>query len=196
MKRLPLLLTFLLTTAFTAFAGDQIKRKVKVMVDGSAEASSFLTRELRTLGDVEVVSTNQDYTINLLVLKTHTKQSIPTGFVLSLVITRRNSIALVLEGVTNRITDTLALGMVNSASVASQDLVLLDAHEVETCGPDDLRKACEGMVARFDAEHLEPARQSWKKLQDMIKKTPQSTRDPISLGLGPRRITNTTPTSP
>lgn len=87
MKSFPLLLGFLLTAAFSAFADDQFKTKTKIKVtaDGSVEASRFIMRELRTLGDVEIVSTNQDYSIELLVLESKTKgNNIPTGFALSL----------------------------------------------------------------------------------------------------------------
>lgn len=202
MKSISALIIVVVTVlSFAVFAEEQIKTKVKVTVDGRVEASSFITRELRSLGDVEVVSTNQDYSINILVLETKTKQNIATGFALSILITRGNSIALVLGMTTNRIADEQALGLVNAAAVASKDLVILEEHEVETCGPDGLRKVCEEIVARFDSEHLERDRRTWNQIQgilkDKLKKAaPSAPSDPISLGLGPRRMTNSAPTSP
>ena len=201
MNRTPLLLGLLLAAAFSALADDQPKTKVKVTVagSGSVEASSFITRELRTLGDVEIVSTNQDCSIEVVVLETK-RGGNPIGYALSILITGRNSIPYVLGVATKNISDDSARSIVNSAAIASKELVTVLLHEVRTCPDDGLRKTCESIVAQFDTDHLEPGRKMWKDLQEQSQGTvrkspPPNADDPISLGLGPSRTTNSAPVS-
>src|SRR5258708_540593 len=98
-------LLILALSVFGALGDEPSKIRVKVVVDGSIEASSFIMRELRALRDVAVVVTNEDYRIGLVVLETATQQQVPTGFALSLPITEGNSIPIIINMYTNRISD-------------------------------------------------------------------------------------------
>jgi hypothetical protein len=85
----------------TALADDQeksIKVRVRVSADDSMkrETLSFLTRELRSLGDVEVVDTAPDYEISVVALETSSRGStVPTGYAVSAIVTAPIDLTLV-----------------------------------------------------------------------------------------------------
>ena len=69
---------WIITVRVTVSAPDSMKR----------EALSFLTRELRALGDVEVVDTAPRYQIQVVALETSSRaSSVPTGYAVSAIVT-------------------------------------------------------------------------------------------------------------
>jgi hypothetical protein len=79
--------------ALSALADDQeklIKVRVRVSAPDSMkpEALSFLTRELRALGDVKVVDTAPQYQIDVVALEISSRAStVPTGYAISAIVT-------------------------------------------------------------------------------------------------------------
>lgn len=103
-------------------------------VQAKKDALSYITRELRSLGDVEVVD-DGDYSISLIVIKTTTKANVHNGFVVSY--------------------NFLQIQRCNGEF----GWLVLD-HQLEIGGPDDLRAICESIIAEQDTTSLAKLRKA------------------------------------
>jgi hypothetical protein len=163
--------------ALSALADDQEffwpQTRIKVRVTVSApdsmkrEARSFLTRELRALGDVEVVDTvaYSDYHIHrhIRVVAVETKSrgsTVPTGYAVSAIVTvPLNLITL----------KTILPGFDDAKLKAAKETTacheLIFGHYLRIGPPDGLAELCESLIAEIDGEEFEGVRKSNRELK-------------------------------
>lgn len=107
--------------------------------DGSLKSqfTSFLSRELRSLGDVTMVEEKPDFVISVGVLKVQKVGEITTGFAASSLVTK-----------------PLAADIVTGP-------VLVLGHNLDVGATGDIQSKCQGMIADFDTSVLGPDRRLW-----------------------------------
>ena len=136
------------------------------------ETLSFLTRELRSLGDVEVVDTAPDYEISVVALETSSRGStVPTGYAVSAIVTAPIDLTLVknqgeaLRPSNAKLYDSLFKTIEHTT--AGRELIL--GHYLRITSPDRLAQLCESLIAEIDGETFEGLRKSmreWKRIVD------------------------------
>jgi hypothetical protein len=133
--KLAITLLFVLLLSFSAF-GQAKRYEVGISVSGStdskSEVESFLKRELRSLGDVDIVETG-DFTIFVSAIKLQLKSGSYTGF-----------------SVSYDATETISCN-------GKIYFDLVDSGH-QTGGKDDLRKIIESIIIDFDKIILEKKR--------------------------------------
>jgi len=143
----------LLLIPLSAFAEEK-KMFVSVVVtgDNKDQISSYVKRELRELNDVELIPFG-DYSIYIVCLEAENRNREPIGFTLSWVVTDTwEPWEIVLR--------TLAECGPRSAYDEARTAVpvTLKQHIIQTIPMEDVKKACERLVAKFDTQVLEPDR--------------------------------------
>lgn len=141
------------------------KFKVQVVVDQDGKfdeldlrAASYIKRELRGLGDVEVVNYSVEWSLHLVVFETKTVNGHVTGIVLGVVFTRS-----MIDILTNDLV-RYKKQMPDLGDDVVKALAFLHPYEsyqsvsVFADGKDKLREVCERAVTKFDILYLEPAR--------------------------------------
>jgi len=179
------------------------KYTTKVRLDIAAneeiknEVYSYLSRELRSLGDAKLVEDNPDWTIKVIALQIKTKAGYKSGITLSVVITKRLSEQAILkEGLEAARQEKLLLDELisepdsrNSESLLSMasfwhnrleylaNLNTIHAHWLMVGDTKDLQHLCQGIVADFDAEHLKTDRKMWQMVQEVVRSQGKSKED-------------------
>ena len=133
-----------------------------------AEATSYLSRELRSLGDVIIVDKDAEWELKVVALKLlYENGKGYDGYVISMVVLKAFR-----EDVMN-----LMLKMFSIEDNAKKNIIGLTsglskwkANWVVIEPPNNLRRGCEGLVAIFDSQHLEEDRKSWQSTIDEMKK--------------------------
>lgn len=151
-------LLILLFCSFAVSVSAQTKPKFKptfriwvdVSGDNISEAESYLKRELRSLGDVEIVDhfAIPHFTIHAVILRTKNMSGRETGL----------AISWVTESHLHKLEDKYTG-------------ILLD-HQLWTTGTESLKRKCEEYIARFDSMALEPMRGGIKEILNGIKGNP------------------------
>jgi hypothetical protein len=155
--------------AFVAFLGTAApKRMLRIRTDVrrtesmlAARVSSLLNRDLRALGDVDIVTEAKDYSIIVIPMTMITKEGHETGIALSVVVLSpfpTNS--LVMLG-TNCNAAFWASALVEYSKPGLHTLVL--------CADRDLPLYIEKLVSAIDTADLEPSRQSFRVIEDALK---------------------------
>ena len=141
-RALAVLIAFLsIVVLFTGWARSQTpERKITIgiLLSGDykpieTEIRSYLARELRSLGDVEIVEAGGDFDLQIILLKTETKGGTFTGYTVSMSVTEF----------------VICAGKVHELFVTAF---------LHTAGKDDLRKLCEGLITSFDSTVMEKRR--------------------------------------
>jgi len=138
-------------------ANDNIKGQIE----------SYISRELRSLGDVIVTDDNPDWVLHIVALEPTSKGGNKVGIILSVVITRPfksnglNVLLIVLREVKKNEREIL--------SSMTADLNSIASHEIRVGSPEDLRNMCNSIVADFDTDQIKPFRESWLEMQDIVK---------------------------
>ena len=168
----------------SALAGEQeftlpqkwIKVRVTVSASDSMkrEALSFLTRELRALGDVEVVDTAPSYQIEVVALETSSRAStVPTGYAVSAIVTSPVNLS-VLKSLFEQLGQGENAELYDSLFKATEEATagheMIFGHYLRIGPSDELAKLCEGLIATIDGETFERAR---KAMQEMKQKVEQ-----------------------
>jgi hypothetical protein len=162
--------------------------RVQVVVSSSDEvrdgelcsrAKSFLTRDLRELRDITVDDSDPDWSRELIAMQPSVAGRV-TGYALSYTLR-----APLVRGATLTFSE-LPTGLPEEVSSLFQRAAVALSHYRDhqlMLGPmESLKRTCEGIVADFDAKHLEPARQetdsfhrrmrdAWKQIE--LKKKPR-----------------------
>ena len=128
-------------------SGTNPKLRVQVLVSSDNMKNtieSFMNRELRSLGDVEISYSEPQWTINVVHLKLAVNGMF-TGHALSVVATK-----------------AIASQSTNKYAAPIDALV---HHVLCIGGTDDLRERCQMIVAGFDSSELEPYRQVNKNVR-------------------------------
>ncbi len=200
MKKIALLLTpALLIAAFISLAvgnsekAEPPKYSTKVRLSIAAneeiknEVYSYLSRELRSLGDVKLVEDEPDWNIQVVAMQIKNKLRYETGVAFSVVIEKRGNVTgkllLIVPHVfqisseeweklkeTKHYTYT---GLETAFTKLTYGLTDIRAHWLRIGGTEDVQRLCQGIVADFDAEHLKTEREMWQKFwEDLFRQYP------------------------
>jgi hypothetical protein len=146
MKKLILLILIVCGMSFLGF-GQSFKFVVNVDVqlrekDLQDKVESYVTRELRSLGDVEISNKDPFYTIRILGLKDRTVGGRSLGYTLSTVIIWHSTC---LTPSAKTVQDTYPCE-------------IFDDHYIRSGSDDDLQDLCKDIVTNFDIRSLKPLR--------------------------------------
>ncbi|HEX8397834.1 MAG TPA: hypothetical protein VF644_10435 [Pyrinomonadaceae bacterium] len=132
------------------------KKDFSISVDVQAKdkttqnlVESYITRELRTLGDVDIKENEPFYRMTIIVLKNKSTDGLNIGYTLSITTSYRNKCLHSVKK--DGKPDTYAC-------------YVSSGHSVHIGGLGDLRSMCEEVVNEFDIETLKPTRDVFKKL--------------------------------
>jgi hypothetical protein len=129
-------------------ANESIKGKIE----------SYLSRELRSLGDVVVTDDNPRWILSVVALESESKSGYKTGVDLSVVI---------LEPFNNQFfVDMVPEKSKELASSMTSSLYSYSGHWLRVGAPEDLRSICNGIIADFDSSELKEARDFWQMMID------------------------------
>lgn len=148
---------------------SKFSARVKVNVMGDANikgtVSSYFHRELRSLGDVEIVDKDPEWTLDVLAMELKLTGGATTGVAISTVISR----AFVNDGLSMMLQPKFKEYGLEMTS----GLTLPPAHWLNVAGRDDAQKLSRTIVADFDTLHLEETRKVWRNVREVIKKYKQ-----------------------
>lgn len=163
MKRIVWVALLLMSLSLGARAQDAVPaRTTRVLIDVGCDdvalksrITSFISREMRSLGDIEITDVNPSYKISVVAISVTLKSGYTAGHAVSTVISRplgNWSWALSKE-----------LTPENRESISSiiSDHESLEKHGLFVGSEDGLRSSLEEMIAEFDAQELEPMRRFW-----------------------------------
>jgi hypothetical protein len=165
---------YLLIPQATFSQESQPKFSCRISLDITAddkikgEISSYISRELRSLGDVVITGTDPALKIEIVALEVNSGNS-SVGYAISVLVSKP--------------IDSFALDLIASAPSSSEDKqfmrgVYLDyrklvSHFVQTGPHSDLPLTCKKIVTTIDSDAIEGERKMWQTLQDYRKKNPQ-----------------------
>jgi hypothetical protein len=152
---------------FTLEANTESPRPViRVFLDVSARdsndksmATSYLSRELRQIGDVQVTTENPAYVIECQVIRNHAGGEL-VGYTLSYLVTSYMERIVTLNFLRDKISPSDLQFLVKLHSGKKGNLVTDGIH---VCPPSELRKACADLIAALDGDVFQPARLSAQK---------------------------------
>ena len=125
---------------------------------------SYISRELRSLGDVVVVDSQPNYTISIVALNSRNKANEDIGYAFSVVVTSELTgqyiATLTSDCKSNKNKDLLFTWLATMSGIKSHILVV----------GSDLRKLCSDLVASTDAEVFEEMRRMYQRRMDSLKK--------------------------
>lgn len=160
-------------TAMLAFAAPtwaarplpDFSARVKVSVSSddsiSAEVKSYISRELRSLGDVVTTDQNPEYVLSVVASVVTTKSGSKRGVAFSVV---------VLEPFDNALIKNLAQPKYKKmTTILTKNLYRFSDQRLQVGSTNDLRSICSDIVAQFDTDELAPARKLWQSMKDMKK---------------------------
>jgi hypothetical protein len=126
------------------------------------QIESYLSRELRALGDVTQSKNNYEYDITVVALKSHSKSGYEAGIVLSINIHQKfdNQFITFMFKEENK----------ESGVEWTNGLYYYPEHWVRIGSNEDLKSICLGIIADFDSQILQKRRDSYQKMLDIIKK--------------------------
>jgi hypothetical protein len=145
----------------------KFKARVSLQVSVSAEenikgiSNSYLSRELRSLQDVELVDRNPEWVLSVIIMDLTTKRETKVGFVISVMIMRKFPNDYLMSRLTKS-EDKEYFKDITS------DLYFSPDHRMNTGALADLRDMCSEIVAYFDTKHLEPTRKIHKRFLDRL----------------------------
>ena len=134
------------------------------------EAASYIKRELRSLGDVVISDQDPRYYIEVIPMAMTYESGRRAGHIaISVVVGERLTKTLAgrileryLKAQGGDFYDDFLLPLVSNEYLAR-------THRIYSGGSEDLRSLCEMLVAAFDSETIEPARDDWQQLLDFSK---------------------------
>jgi hypothetical protein len=160
------ILIFSSTSVATVQESQQHKLRVKVTFSADenieGKVKSYINRELRDLGDVELVDYYPELELDIVAIEQTKKSDNKVGIVLSMVVisTFDNWYLLTVVPASKK----------ENADKATNNLDHFFDHWVMTGSTEDLRKLCNGIIADLDTEYLENMRklrrQYIEKLQE------------------------------
>jgi len=184
MKNLILIIVFLLLCPSLVLAEEESipNFKVRIKIDCTGEdlkqtTESYLSRELRSLGDVTIVDTGEDCMIEVVLLENTITSGEKIGPILSVAYlepTDAKVFLSVLNGLAdlhtlvvsypyteqiNEVVDRLsALVLKMNESTHTLGDYSIDQHLLYTGGTNDLRNRCEKIIVDFDNNYLKEKR--------------------------------------
>jgi hypothetical protein len=124
------------------------------------EVMSFLMRELRTLGDINIVAedSSPEYSLRVTGFKTTNQGGKTTGYVFSVLFLQpisRGLVDLILK-------DKLSSVDLKSAQASFANATFIKDSQLYTGPTDNVRKQCEDITVSFDRTVMQPARDGWE----------------------------------
>ena len=163
MKKAFFVILTLLIIAPSVQAQDSNPFRVSVVVsaDGSTKSrvESFISRELRSLGDVVVTNDNPEWTFSIVVIEPKLENGRRVGIVLSTVILRRFNNTMTVYNTRDERKEFV--------SNITSNLYSLPDHLLNM--GTDLREICSEIVADFDSDKLKDARETKEIFKDLFK---------------------------
>ena len=123
--------------------------------------TSYLNRELRALGDVELVDMNADWSISIICAQVGEVGGRPSSILLSVVITERYpnaAIVSMLPAESKQLGDEI-----------TSNLYLARDHWVRSGSQESLQQICSRIAADLDVLYLEKERERWKNVQKLMQ---------------------------
>lgn len=146
------------------------------------EVYSYISRELRSIGDVKLVEENPDWVINVVAMQTENIAGHSTGVVFSVVVvTELHSVSILLEivkwafGISPKeLKETMYIGLENAFTAVTAGHSEIRAHWLRVGSTEHVQRICQGIVADFDTEHLKIAREMHKEMtKNMLESIPE-----------------------
>lgn len=124
--------------------------------------SSYLDRELRSLGDVALVDDHPSYEIEVVALKIKNRNGFSAGYALSTVVVQPFYSTFLLA-----LVKSPAKGFVRRAT---SNLYYQPLQWLNTDSTGHLERICKDIIATFDAQVLEPQRKFMRSLEENSRK--------------------------
>lgn len=164
-------------TLFAEFAKFRIKLSVSADESIRGEIVSYVSRELRSLGDV-IISDDDPYLVWLVVAtEIRSKAGEKTGIVFSSVV--------LLPYPMEELYSHLELYECPKSAInwtkkifTSFDLLDIEGHWVIVGSPKNIKGLCQSLAADFDHDHLESRRKTRQIISDELKKYKQEKKQP------------------
>jgi uncharacterized protein involved in exopolysaccharide biosynthesis len=171
MKTVTLVL-FLATLPCIAQAPPKYSATVQLYISGEddtlkTQVNSFLSRELRSLGDITIVDVKPDIVFQVIALRLKSQQGTPpvSGFSIATLITSPETYEF-LKVLKDRIGDVLLDALKTRTGGGSY---VLD-FRLRSGSLDDVKSICQQIVADFDATILDQQRKLWNQLHNQRTK--------------------------
>jgi hypothetical protein len=153
------LLTF--QNAFSQESRFQFRVEIEVTADDSikSEVSSYLNREIRSLGDVVITDNDPHLKISVLA----TENTVPKSYVISVVTSTPFSDMWKqkLAGDLSERTKSFWVKFMSDKESINQHFVQIGS---------DLSQVCKKVVALIDSEDIEPNRKEWQKATEILNR--------------------------
>jgi hypothetical protein len=133
-------------------ADDNIKGKIE----------SYISRELRSLGDIVVVYDRREWILYISALKIKSQSGNKAGIVISSIVLKQFNNKFILDAVRDDVKEFV--------SKSTSDLIEYHNDWLTLGNTDDLKRMCNSIVARFDTKHIKPERENWQHAKDHLKK--------------------------
>lgn len=136
----------------------------------SAQVTSYITREIRALGDVTVADDNPDWEMHIIAMQMVGKDKTVYGIALSAVLLQRSLLGPSLEVIKNwdvKLEDAQQKYLNVMVAAAMKTFTLVN-YKLRTGPPESLQDICAAIVAEFDAKQLEPERKRWQSVIDLL----------------------------
>lgn len=169
---------YLLIPQATFTQESQPKFSCRISLDITAddkikdEISSYISRELRSLGDVVITDADPALKVEIVALEVHSGNS-SVGYALSVLVSSYlGSLTL------DRFVTSIASGPSSNEDKQVLRGVYVDyrkivSHFVQTGPKSDLALTCKKIVTTIDSDAIEGERKTWQALKDYRKKNPQ-----------------------
>lgn len=163
-------LVVVITTNVGSAAADnapKFSKAVSISVNANnteikSTIKSYIGRELRTLGDVEIVDQKWDYELRIIALNLGKKSSDSLGYALSIVVVSRNN-----EAILRLIQPSVPENIMKFYS----DLPSFETASLVAGSTEKLKELCEELVTDFDKDVLERDRKFWRENAAIFAKT-------------------------
>lgn len=138
--------------ALSVSADESIKGRIE----------SYISRELRALGDVTQTKENSEYDIGIVALKSFSKSGYQTGIVLSITIHYKFDNQFISFSFKE---ESMEIGL-----ELTSGLYFYPDHWLRIGATEDLKSICSGIVADFDSQILQERRETYQRMLDAINK--------------------------
>lgn len=171
--RLPLSLALMILCAIFGFAQES-KPNYRVSVNVSSKEEiksnvvSYVSRELRALGDILIVDSEPQYRISIIAMRAESRAGNSMGYVISTVVTKHIQ--------PQHLTQECEYAETLSQAISIFGLVL--RHDLEITGAESLEKSCKEIVASIDGDVFEKERKEHQRVMDLFNKRTSVTSSP------------------
>jgi len=145
---------------------EAIKIRISVIAPKNIKEliSSYMTRELRQLGNVAIVDHNPDWHLAVTAVELKNNRGIRTGVALSLIISTPLTDSFV-KPVIKAIEKETSLSR-QTEILNTTPLSIIRSNWLRVDSDNEIKKLCQGIVADFDTEYLEVDRKNFQRLRE------------------------------